>query len=149
MDVTTVEGLLAGGARHGPAFTPGHPEQSVLVRTLKGEVAPRMPLGGLPLPEEKIAAISRWIEEFRPVPERPNDEAWNPFQPGVRPSPPEIALESWVRNSIDRFILSRLEAKGIDPAPEADRRLLMRRVYFNLIGNCPGTPASIRLRRPE
>ncbi len=139
LNLSTLEGLLSGGARHGPAVVPGHPEQSVLIRVLEGELTPSMPMGSPRLPDGKIRAIAQWIEQFKPAQEPVEAGAWSPFRTNGRPEPPGVAHESWTRNPIDRFILARLEARGIDPAPEADRRRLMRRVYFDLVGE-PPTP---------
>ena len=66
-----------------------------------------------------------------------------PYIPLVAPAPPPVAREAWVRNAIDRFILARLEKDGLAPAPEAHRRVLLRRVYFDLIG-LPPTPGELR-----
>src|SRR5437773_11280729 len=56
------------------------------------------------------------------------------FQP-VRPSPlPPVRDTAWVRNVIDTFVLAKLEARGWQPAPVAEPRALLRRVYLNLIG---------------
>jgi hypothetical protein len=56
--------------------------------------------------------------------------------------PPTVQDESWVRNPIDRFILARLEAAGLKPAPEADRRTLARRLSLDLTG-LPPRPADV------
>ncbi len=143
LNLSTLEGLLSGGARHGPAIVPGHPEQSVLMRVLQGEVAPSMPMGSAPLPVGKIKAIAKWIEQFEPAQELADANDWSPFRTNPRPDPPHVLRDSWPRNPIDRFILARLEAQGVDPAPEADRRRLLRRVYFNLIGE-PPTPEEVQ-----
>ena len=142
LNLSTLEGLLAGGARHGPAIVPGHPEQSVLIRVLEGDLTPSMPLGAARLPGGKIRAIEKWIEQFNPAREHVGTDTWSPFRADGHPDPPDVSRESWTRNPIDRFILAHLEAKGVDPANEADPRLLMRRVYFNLIGE-PPTPREV------
>ena len=69
-------------------------------------------------------------------------ESW-PYTPVGTPKPPEVKNASWARNPIDRFILSRLESSGLSPAIEATRDVLLRRVYFDLIG-LPPTPAQRR-----
>ena len=69
-------------------------------------------------------------------------ESW-PYTPVGTPRPPEVKNASWTRNPIDRFILSRLESSGLGPAVEATRDVLLRRVYFDLIG-LPPTPAQRR-----
>jgi hypothetical protein len=61
------------------------------------------------------------------------------YQPVHRPAVPAVQGDSWVRTPIDAFVLARLEQKGIQPAPPADRRTLLRRVYLDLIG-LPPTP---------
>ena len=53
-----------------------------------------------------------------------------------------VKNESWVRNPIDRFVLEKLEANELQPAPEASRRTLVRRLYFNLLG-LPPTPEDV------
>src|SRR5260370_42074128 len=58
LSVLSKSGLMAGGARQGAAVTPGNPDQSVLLKMLRGQVAPRMPLNGQPLAGEKIEAIA-------------------------------------------------------------------------------------------
>ena len=59
------------------------------------------------------------------------------FKPAVRPTLPEVAGKDWSRTSIDRFILSKLEASGLSPSPEADRRTLFRRMTLDLTGLPP------------
>jgi hypothetical protein len=54
--------------------------------------------------------------------------------------PPAAEDDAWIRNGVDAFVLSRLKAAGLEPAPEASRRMLVRRIYFDLIG-LPPTPA--------
>src|SRR5262249_41134600 len=83
----------------------------------------------------------------RPLAQRPGEKAetWWSLRPIVKPTPPPARAErfpEWDRNAIDRFILARLLAKGLEPAPPADRRTLLRRVTFDLIG-LPPTPEEI------
>ncbi len=59
------------------------------------------------------------------------------FQPMIRPSVPRVQNSAWVRTPIDPFILARLEATGLSPAPECDRLTWLRRVTFDLIGLPP------------
>ncbi len=139
LDLSSLQGILSGGARHGPAVIPGHPEQSVLLGVLHGSISPSMPLGAAPLAEEEIRSITQWIQEIEPPSPRAATDGWNPYRPPVQPHPPEVFQRSWVRNPIDQFILDRLEASGIPPAPQADRQRLMRRLHFDLVGE-PPTP---------
>jgi hypothetical protein len=64
------------------------------------------------------------------------------FQPVKSPTPPKVKKESWIRNSIDRFILSQMESMEFKPAPQADKSSLIRRVTFDLTG-LPPTPSEI------
>src|SRR5579871_5504503 len=64
------------------------------------------------------------------------------FHSVKRPALPPVKDAAWCRNPIDRFILAKLEAKGLQPAPQADRRMLLRRVTFDLIG-LPPTPQEV------
>jgi len=69
-------------------------------------------------------------------------DLWS-LRKAVRPPLPEVRDPSWVRNPIDRFILARLEREGLRPSPEADRRALLRRLSYDLIG-LPPTPEEVR-----
>ena len=74
----------------------------------------------------------------RPLPEKTAKHAshWS-YQPIGHPTPPAVEDADWPRNEIDRFILARLEAEDLAPAPEADRRTLLRRAYLDLVGVPP------------
>ena len=63
-------------------------------------------------------------------------EHWS-YQPIRNPQPPSVKNEQWIRTPIDRFILARLEAEGLSPAPPAAPRDLLRRLYLDLIGLPP------------
>ena len=74
-----------------------------------------------------------------------DDFDWWSLKPVVRPAEPELrspALAGRVRTPVDRFVFARLEQEGLAPSPEADRRTLIRRVYFNLLG-LPPTPEAV------
>ena len=68
-------------------------------------------------------------------------EFWS-FKPVANPPVPEVRNPSWVRTPIDAFVLAKLEASGLQPAPAADKRTLIRRVTFDLVG-LPPTPAEV------
>jgi hypothetical protein len=77
--------------------------------------------------------------------EEPYDRSHWWFQPRQSPQPPDFsepAARDWLRNEIDAFVLDRLRAAGLRPAPEAPRQTLIRRLYFDLVG-LPPTPAEI------
>ncbi len=67
---------------------------------------------------------------------RAQQTLWS-LQPIRKPALPQVKNDAWVTSPIDRFILAKLEAKGIAPSPKANRRALVRRAYFDLIGLPP------------
>jgi hypothetical protein len=73
---------------------------------------------------------------------RTNAPAHWAFQPVTSPEPPRVENDKWIRTDIDRFILARLEQKGLRPAPGADKRTLIRRAAFDLVG-LPPTPEEV------
>lgn len=120
------------------AVAPGKPDESeLLVRISEEDPDMRMPPSGMePLSKEEIALIRRWIE---------TGATWNDhwsFVKPVRPPLPAVQCEHWIRNPIDRFVLARLESKGITPNDAADKTTLLRRVTFDLTG-LPPTPQEI------
>ena len=86
------------------------------------------------LSDEQIDVLRRWIDEGASW-----DQHWA-FKPIVRPDSPAVAAGDWARNPLDRLVLARLEAEGLAPAPEADRRTLARRAALDLTG-LPPEPA--------
>lgn len=141
--VATEKAVLAGGARHGSAVKPGNPEQSPLVQLLRGQLKPQMPFGKV-LPESSIAAIENWIRGLKPdaLAAAVTTKYWA-FVPPVRPEPPPVGAADRVRNSIDSFVVQRLEEKGLQLSPEANRRVLIRRLYLDLLG-LPPKPEEIK-----
>jgi hypothetical protein len=154
LDLRTREGLLKGGSR-GAAINPGDADESLLYRFVAGEEKPRMPLGE-ELSEYQIGLLKSWIDKgaiwednetvaqgekgkvyasLKPV----TDEQRNywAFRKPSRPQIPNVKNRSWVRTPIDAFILAKLEEKGLQPSPRADRRTLIRRVTFDLTGQPP------------
>ena len=141
--VSSRHSVISGGNKHGKAVLEGDAEASPLVRLLKGQIHPRMPLGGV-LTESEIARIENWIGNLQPA-KGVQAEAWLwPFRQPVQTVPPEVENSGWVRNPIDRFILRRLEAEnGLSPAPPAPRRTLARRLHLDLVG-MPPTPEAMQ-----
>jgi len=153
-------GMLEGGMR-GPAIEPGKPRGSLLLRAMRHPSLDfRMPLGGAKLPDEVIADFERWIEIGAPDPrdEPPSADAlreatawqtileqrksWWSLQPIDDPEPPEVAAADWSRNGIDRFLARGIADAGLEPAPLAEPRVLMRRLSYVLTG-LPPTPAQV------
>jgi hypothetical protein len=130
----SIDQIHEPGARHGRAVVPGHPEKSPLVRFIKGELNPRMPLGGKALSAAEIQSIEEWIRSM-PASASPlqTEHRW-PFEK-PRISDPALAASG----GMDAFIQAKLKTAGLKPAPPADARTLVRRVYFDLVG-VPPTP---------
>jgi len=135
--VASLDSVIKGGSKHGRAVIAGHPEASPLVRMLKGELSPRMPIGGEMAPAE-ITRVEDWIRSL-PASKDPvlsTDWRW-PYMKPAKQTPPQVANASWVRNPIDAFILNKLEAQKLQPAPSAAKRVLGRRVYLDVVGVPP------------
>jgi hypothetical protein len=148
--------LLKGGDS-GPALVPGRPDQSRLVEAVAyTNVELQMPPKAR-LPEAAVKDLTAWVKMGAPwlsesaaavapvkgafdLEKRKREHwAWGPVRPQT---PLAIKDTSWPRGPVDRFLLARLEEKGLTPAPETDRRTLLRRLCFDLIG-LPPTPAEV------
>ncbi|HND51654.1 MAG TPA: DUF1549 domain-containing protein, partial [Pirellulaceae bacterium] len=157
-DLNTREALLKGGAE-GPAVVAGKSDGSRLMKLIKHEEEPSMPEDGAKLPAPQIAAIAKWIDLGAPY-DKPlldknvRPDAWitktiEPtsrdfwsFRPLVIATPPSVKDEKWATTPLDRFVLAQLEAKKLTPNPTIDRRRLIRRAYFDVLG-LPPSPADI------
>jgi hypothetical protein len=146
----TRAGVLKGGDT-GPALVAGQPDKSLLLAAIVQDGDLKMP-PRKKLPDTVIADFRRWIEMGAPDPRERTETAkgidwqtarrfWS-FRP-VRPQPlPPVRDTAWPKNEVDHFILARIEAQGLRPAPAADKRTLIRRATFDLIG-LPPTPEEI------
>ena len=158
--VDTRAGLLDGGDS-GPAIEPGKPRDSLLLQAIQYKdddyAMPPRAAGGK-LPDAVIADFEKWIRDGAAdpregaawVPEAGAGEAaknWWAFQPLNVTVPPEVKLANWPKNEIDRFILAKLEAAGIDPNPDAEPTTLYRRLSFDLIGLPPDSDAAQQFAR--
>ncbi|MEW5978563.1 MAG: PSD1 and planctomycete cytochrome C domain-containing protein [Acidobacteriota bacterium] len=141
------QGIKRGG-NSGVLIQPGDPEHSLLMRAIRyTEKNLKMPPSG-PLPPEVVTEFEVWIrsgaalpsESVRAEPKQP--ELWSLKKPALPPLP-AVKNQSWVRNDIDRFVLSRLEAGGLVPSTEADKRTLIRRATYDLTG-LPPTAAEVQ-----
>src|SRR5262249_6538510 len=132
---------------------PGDGAHSRLVHLVAG-IDPdlKMPPKGPPLTPVEISRLRSWIDQGAAVPQiettaatsaglDPSSIHWS-FQPIRRPTPPRGAQPSGVRNGIDSFVLGRLEAASIAPAPEADKVTLLRRLSLDLLG-LPASPKEV------
>jgi hypothetical protein len=152
LDISDREPLVDSGVLEGGG------KGSRLAALIRHAEEPHMPQKGAKLPEATIAAIVRWIDlgapYDRPLVERaavaarrndgPTERKRNfwAFRPIRRVPPPPVLEAAWVRTPIDRFILAALESRGLRPNPQADRRVLIRRVAFDLTG-LPPSPEEI------
>ncbi|MBM3783677.1 MAG: DUF1553 domain-containing protein [Acidobacteria bacterium] len=142
--VDTVDNLLRGGA-NGAVIVAGHSDRSPLVLRLRGSSQPRMPMGGKPLADAEIERIAKWIDAMPVRPGTPqagaksqgNKKLGWPWIKPAEPAVPAVKSKEWVRNPIDAFVLSKLEEKGLTPAPPVSRRGSYRRLHFALLGMPP------------
>ncbi|MBY0503006.1 MAG: PSD1 and planctomycete cytochrome C domain-containing protein [Bryobacteraceae bacterium] len=143
LSVASMDGLRRGG-KHGPALEPGASARSLLVQHITGEKTPQMPLGSS-LPPSFLADLRAVIDSLPATPTvTKRDPHWDwLLHAPTAPVLPAVKRQEWVRNPIDRFVLAKLEPLAIQPAPEASRRTLIRRVYFDLLG-LPPTPEQVR-----
>jgi mono/diheme cytochrome c family protein len=151
----SLAGMLEGGDT-GPAIVPGHPEKSLLVKAINHDGEVKMPSKTKKLPREQIDSLAQWIKMGAPWPGSDKatptkkgefqisdkDRAHWAYQPVKRPTVPEVKNKAWVRNAIDAFILAKLEAKGLQPAPPASKQEIARRLYYDITG-LPPTPKEI------
>jgi mono/diheme cytochrome c family protein len=138
------------GSDNGPIVVPGKPDDSQLVAAIRRTGDLKMPPKSK-LPDDGVAALTEWVRLGLPWPATPKSDAarapdarkkhWA-FQPVRDPPLPSVRDAAWPRTSIDRFILSTLEARGLSTAPRAHKHILLRRVSFELIG-LPPTPEEV------
>jgi hypothetical protein len=141
--------LLQGGDG-GPAVVPGEPEKSALIKAVRHLGQVQMPPKGK-LPAQAVADLAAWVKMGAPWPsDQPAAHAekadtWRKhwaFQSVKVPPLPKVRDRSWPVTSVDRFVLAALEAKGLTPSAPADRRTLIRRATFDLLG-LPPTPEEV------
>src|SRR5262249_7778429 len=120
-------------------IVPSRPDESELVRRIyaddETDVMPP-PATKKPLNDAQRATLKKWIAEGAEY-----KDHWAFIPPKQAPFP-AIKQAGWARNSIDDFVLARLEAAGLNPSPPADKYTLVRRLYLDLIG-LPPTPAAV------
>ena len=142
----TRDGLLKGGDT-GPAIVPGDPDKSLLIKAVRYTDADlQMPPKGDKLSNHQINDLVTWVKMGAPDPRtgKPVAKAksdgkdhWA-FQPVKKTEPPAIRNpQSAIASQIDSFVLAKLEEKGLTLSPPADKRTLIRRAYYDLIGLPP------------
>jgi len=150
LDLRTLTGVMAGGAG-GAVVVPGNPDGSRLWTMVRDA---KMPMGSAPLSDEEKQLLREWIEKGQfPTPEQAQAERrsakiddkareWWSFKKPVKPTVPVVRNASKVRTEIDAFVEQKLEEKRWTLGPEAGKRTLVRRVYFDLLG-LPPTPEQV------
>jgi mono/diheme cytochrome c family protein len=143
------------GGDSGAAVVPGNPNASPMIDAINYRGLEMPPTGKLK-PRE-IQALVEWVKMGAPWP-RDDGKATGPsrgdftitdedrhywaFQPIGHPQPPAVRAKNWVANPIDGFVLARLEENGLAPNPPAEPRVLIRRLFFDVIG-LPPTPEEV------
>jgi hypothetical protein len=136
------------GGDSGPALVPGQPERSLLIKAVRyTDPDLQMPPKGERLSQAQVAELVNWVKRgapdprvTRPAPGATGQEApgkhWA-FQPVRHQSLPPVKDDAWLKTDLDRFVLAKLEANGLTPNTSADKRTLIRRAYYDLIGLPP------------
>src|SRR5581483_10116917 len=139
--------MLKGGDT-GPALVPGDAEKSLLIKAVRyTDPDLQMPPKNKKLSEGQIADLVTWVKMGAPDPRvmsavsaknygKADRDHWS-FKPVKKYSVPEVKEKDWVTTPVDAFIVAKLEENGMKPSPMADKRTLIRRATFDLIGLAP------------
>ena len=145
--------LILKGGDTGPAVVPGKLDQSELIDAIRYEATGyQMPPDGK-LSQEKIEDLTNWVKMGAPWPGAENETTesdpaestldfaarkkyWS-YQPIASVTPPEVKSSEWLSTPVDAFVLNKLEAAELSPAPATDKRTLLRRITFDLTGFPP------------
>ncbi|MEW6305569.1 MAG: PSD1 and planctomycete cytochrome C domain-containing protein [Verrucomicrobiota bacterium] len=146
----TKAGVLKGGDT-GPAVVPGDPDKSLLIKAISYKDPDlQMPPKGEKLTDSQIADLTTWVRQGAPDPRegaayagaaKGKGSHWA-FQTLQKPPVPQVQMKGWVSTEVDNFILAKLAEKGMRPSLQADKRALIRRATFDLIG-LPPTPQEV------
>jgi cytochrome c551/c552 len=152
LDLSTAAGFYAGG-QSGPEFDSDKLEDSRILKAIGYDESLKMPPTGK-LKKDELDDLTEWVKMGAPWPGHDHDSAPAPatavkkeftpaqksfwaFQPVKDPAPPKVANQKWIQSPVDRFILAKLEEKGLKPAPPAGKLTLLRRATFDLTGLPP------------
>ena len=150
---------VAKGGDSGPILVAGKPDESLLIKAVRYHDEIKMPPKGK-LPDPEVLELVEWVQSGAAWPsvdlakssmDAPSnrraasfdarDSFWA-FQPMRDHAPPSVEAVAWPKSPLDRFILASLERKGLAPAPEAEKRALIRRATFDLTG-LPPSPEEV------
>ncbi len=147
------ESILKGG-ENGPAIVPGDPEKSLLIKAVRyNDPDLEMPPKNKKLSDAQINDLVSWIKMGAPDPRIPGaavatkgwgktaKEHWS-FKPIQKTTVPTVKQTDWAATPIDAFVLAKLESNSMKPSAPADKRTLIRRATFDLIG-LPPTPEEV------
>ncbi|NOZ38992.1 MAG: DUF1553 domain-containing protein [Planctomycetes bacterium] len=164
LSLASKAGLLQGG-ESGSVVTADTPDESYLLeRVTTGDMPPEKKGVSQKLPAEEILLLERWVSTGSNWPEQRKLDLfekstevrggrdWWSLLSVKKVTPPEVELADQVRNSIDNFILAKLKTADLVPAPLENKRRLIRRIYFDLIGLPPSfekIEAFVADERPE
>ncbi len=148
----TRDALLKGGDT-GPAIVPGNPEKSLLIKAVRyTDENLQMPPKDKKLSSAQIADFEAWVKMGAPDSRTNSAKATSvvsesarkhwAYQPVRSPALPTVKNSQWVQSSLDNFVLAKLEAKALTPSRRADKRTLIRRATYDLIG-LPPTPEEV------
>jgi hypothetical protein len=149
------EGMQRGGKSGLPAIVPGKPDESLLIKTIRGQHKDLKMPPGKPLPPAQVEDLAEWVRSGAPDPrtgpaklEQAASYNWArekkhwAYQPIADPPPPAVADPEWSRNPVDRFIKAKLDEKKLVPGGRASRRALIRRATYDLTG-LPPSPEDV------
>ena len=145
------EAMLKGGDS-GKVIVPGDPEASLLIKAVRYTDPDLQMPKDKKLDDDEIANLEKWVKMGAPDPrtatadqrkwsdKKTNHWAWQP----VKHVPiPQVSDSDWCQTPVDNFILAKLDENGLKPNPQADKRTLIRRASFDLIG-LPPTPEEVQ-----
>lgn len=136
--------MIAGG-ESGPAVIPGKPDESLIVQAVRYDGLEMPPKKRLP--DNIVNDFAEWVkmgapdprtEPSRVVKKAPQEPLWS-LKPISDPKPPKVQNTAWPRQSLDAFILAKIEQNGLQPAPDAEKAILKRRLSFDLTGLPPSS----------
>jgi hypothetical protein len=134
--------FLNAGGDSGSSIEPGNSQDSLLIMMLTGESSVRMPPeeDGPPLTADQIALIRKWIDQGAPAPDEPvpaDPRTHWAYQPPERRAVPVVQDAAWSENPVDAFLAAEHESRGLIPLEIAGKAVLLRRMYFDLVGLPP------------